>query len=67
MDVLLNKYKYDTGSNTRQSSLDQAIIEYGAKCLVKKLQSICENTKPDKKKIIEGDISWLQNRYKIHF
>jgi len=66
-DLLLNKYNYDIKSNTRQQSLDGAIIEYGPQVLVKKLQSIPQYSNDAYKKIIDGDIDWLKNRYKHQF
>ena len=67
LDLLLNKYKYDVKANNRQTSLDNAIIEYGPMALVGKLKSLPHYTNPDYKKIIDGDISWLKNRYKFQF
>lgn len=66
-DLLLDKYKYDCGSNDRQQSLDGAIIEYGPEVLLKKLKSLPSYQNSNLKKNIDGDIMWLQNRYKYQF
>ena len=66
-DLLLDKYNYSPDSNNRQKSLDGAIIEYGPDGLIRKLKSLPIYQNPNMKKNIDGDILWLQNRYKHQF